>query len=109
LNESEFVALTDRVLGTIGAAIDASGEDLDWSQNDGVLTIECPDGSRVIVNRHLPNRELWVAARSGGFHFRSDGARWGDTRSGEPIEAALTRLLREQADVAIEFGALPAG
>jgi len=108
LNESEFVALTDRVLGAVGAAIDASGEDLDWSENDGVLTIECPDDSRVIVNRHLPNRELWVAARSGGFHFRSDNARWGDTRGGEELGALLTRLLREQSGVAIEFGALPA-
>jgi len=108
VNESEFVGLTDRVLAAVGAAIDASGEDLDWSENDGVLTIECADGSRVIVNRHLPNRELWVAARSGGFHFRSEGARWGDTRSGEELGAALARLLREQGDAAIEFGTLPA-
>jgi CyaY protein len=109
LNESEFVALSDRVLGAIGAAIDRSGEDLDWSENDGVLTIESPGGGRVIVNRHLPNRELWVAARSGGYHFRSDGVRWGDTRSGEELGATLTRLLREQADAAIEFAPLPAG
>jgi len=109
LNESEFVALSDRVLGAIGAAIDQSGEDLDWSENDGVLTIESPGGSRVIVNRHLPNRELWVAARSGGYHFRSDGERWGDTRSGEELGATLARLLREQADATIEFAPLPAG
>jgi CyaY protein len=108
LNESEFVALSDLVLGAIGARIDQSGEDLDWSENDGVLTIEFPGGSRVIVNRHVPNRELWVAARSGGHHFRSDGARWCDTRSGEELGAALTRLLREQADATIEFASLPA-
>jgi CyaY protein len=106
-SESEFVALTDRVLGAIGAAIDAGGEDLDWSENDGVLTIECPDGSRVIVNRHLPNRELWVAARSGGFHFRIDSGRWRDTRGGEELAVGLSRLLQLQAGVAIEFGALP--
>jgi CyaY protein len=108
MNESEFVALTDRVLGAIGAAIDESGAELDWSENDGVLTIECPDGSRLIVNRHLPNRELWVAARSGGFHFRSDGARWHDTRGAEELGAALTRLLKKQAEATIAFEALPA-
>ena len=106
-SESEFVALTDRVLAVIGAAIDAGGEDLDWSENDGVLTIECPDGSRVIVNRHVPNRELWVAARSGGFHFRVDGGGWRDARGGEELAAALSRLLRLQADVVIDFGSLP--
>ena len=107
-SESEFVALTGRVLAAIGAAIDAAGEDLDWSENDGVLTIVCPDGSRIIVNRHLPNRELWVAARSGGFHFRIDGGHWRDTRGGEELAAALSRLLERQADIAIEITALPA-
>jgi CyaY protein len=106
-SESEFVALTDRVLGAVGAAIDAGGDDLDWSENDGVLTIECPDGSRIIVNRHLPNRELWVAARSGGLHFRIDGGGWRDTRSGEELAAALSRLLELQAGVAIDLGVLP--
>jgi len=108
LNESEFVALSDRVLGAIGAAIDQSGEDLDWSENDGVLTIECSDGSRLIVNRHTPNREIWVAARSGGFHFHVDRDRWRDSRSGEELSAALTRLLRLQANTTIEFEPLPA-
>jgi len=108
VSESEFVALTERVLAAVGAAIDASGEDLDWSENDGVLTVECPDGSRLIVNRHVPNRELWVAARSGGFHFRSDGARWVDTRGGEELGVALARLLKQQAGATIELDALPA-
>jgi CyaY protein len=108
MNESEFVALSDRVLRAIGAAIDDSGADLDWSENDGVLTVECTDGSRLIVNRHTPNREIWVAARSGGFHFRSDGERWRDLRGGEELSAALTRLLRLQAGTTVEFKAFPA-
>ena len=108
VSESKFIALADRVLAAVGAAIDASGEDLDWSENDGVLTVECPDGSRLIVNRHVPNRELWVAARSGGFHFRSDGTRWNDTRGGEELGAALARLMQQQAGATVAFGALPA-
>jgi CyaY protein len=107
MNENEFVALTDRVLRAVGAAIDDSGTDLDWSENDGVLTVECPDGSRLIVNRHTPNREIWVAARSGGFHFRVEGERWRDSRGGEELSAALTRLLRLQSDTTVEFKALP--
>jgi CyaY protein len=108
ISESEFIGLTERALAAIGAAIDASGADLDWSENDGVLTIECPDGGRLIVNRHVPNREIWVAARSGGFHFRSDRGHWRDSRSGEELSAALSRLLRQEAGVGVEFGALPA-
>jgi CyaY protein len=107
IDESAFTALTDRVLKIIGTALDASGSDLDWADNDGVLSIECSDGSRVIVNRHVPNRELWVAARSGGFHFRAEGGAWRDTRSGEEIGTALERLLRTQAGNSVRLPALP--
>jgi len=109
IEESAFIALTDRVLETIGTALDAADNDLDWSENDGVLTIECADGSRVIVNRHLPNRELWVAARSGGFHFRAEGGAWRDTRSGEELATALERLLRSQAGAVVRLPPLPVG
>ena len=107
IDESAFTALADRVLKIIGTALDASGSDLDWADNDGVLSIECSDGSRVIVNRHVPNRELGVAARSGGFHFRAEGGAWRDTRSGEEIGTALERLLRTQAGNSVRLPALP--
>ncbi len=111
-SESEFVAVTDRVLAAMGtaldAAIDSSDADLDWSLNDGVLSIDCGAGGKLVVNRHVPNREIWVAARSGGFHFHHDAGSWRDTRSGEELGAALSRLLRLQAQLAIVFPALPA-
>ncbi len=107
-DESAFVALTERVLAAIGAALDkADNDDLDWSENDGVLTIECGT-ERIIVNRHVPNREIWVAARSGGFHFRLRDGAWADTRSGEELAALLRRLLREHCGVAIDLPALAA-
>jgi CyaY protein len=109
IDESAFIALTDRVFDTIGAALDAAESDLDWSENDGVLTIECADGSRVIVNRHMPNRELWVAAKSGGFHFRAEGGAWRDTRSGEELGTALEQLLQAQGGVVVHLPPLPVG
>ncbi|HEV2685344.1 MAG TPA: iron donor protein CyaY [Actinomycetota bacterium] len=102
-DESAFVALTERVLAAIGAALDkADNDDLDWSENDGVLTIEC-GAERIIVNRHVPNREIWVAARSGGFHFRLRDDAWTDTRGGEELAAVLRRLLREHCGVGIDL------
>ena len=61
----------------------------------GIVEIEFDDGSKIIVNRHGAAREIWVAARSGGFHFRWDGAAWRDTRDGS---RAVRRALR--ADLA---------
>lgn len=109
-SEGEFIAIADRALAAIGAALDAaidgSDADLDWSLNDGVLSIDCGEDGKLIVNRHVPNREIWVAARSGGFHFRPDAGSWRDTRSGEELGVALTALLRLQADVAVSFPVL---
>jgi len=109
--DSEFMAATDHVLAAIGAALDAaladSDVDLDWNLNDGILEIECEDGSKLIVNRHLPNREIWVAAKSGGFHFSPRDGTWRDTRSGGSLAAALTELLRSQAGLAVALPPLP--
>ena len=107
MTESEFIATADVLLAAIGnaldAAADASDADIDWSLNDGILAIDCGPGGKLIVNRHVPNREIWVAARAGGYHFRADGDRWVDTRSGQTLDATLSRLLREQAGIAIDF------
>ncbi len=64
------------------------------------------DGGKLIVNRHVPNREIWVAARSGGFHFRRDGDRWRDTRGGDELGAVLERLLAEQAGLVVRLAPL---
>jgi CyaY protein len=106
--DSDFVALADRVLGAIGAALDAADADVDWTQNDGVLAIDCGAGGKLIVNRHQPTREIWVAARSGGFHFHAQGGTWRDTRDGTELGVALTHLLRAQAAIEIELPVLPA-
>ena len=106
--ESDFSALADRVLVAIGAALDAGDADVDWTLNDGVLTIDCGPGGKLIVNRHLPSREIWVAARSGGFHFRGAGGAWRDTRDDSELGPALARLLQAQADVTITLPSLPA-
>ena len=74
MTETEFIAAADaharRHRRGARRALATSDADVDWSLNDGILEIECADGSKLIVNRHVPNREIWVAARSGGFHFR---------------------------------------
>ena len=113
--DSTFIAAADATLSAIGSALDAALEGdgseadngTDWSLLDGILEIECADGSRIIVNRHVPNREIWVAARSGGFHFRVDGGAWRDARSGAELASLLRRLLLDQAGLVVDLTALP--
>jgi CyaY protein len=82
MNDNEFNALADAALQAIEAGLERSGADLDFEMvNDQVLQIEFADGSKILVNRHDAMREIWVAARSGGFHYRWNGQRWQDARA----------------------------
>ena len=102
MTESEFHRAVDAVLARIESAAEAN-ERLDVELESGILTILCADASRVIVNRQTANREIWVAARSGGFHFRfADGA-WRDTRSGEELFAAVARVVESQSGARLAF------
>jgi CyaY protein len=96
MTESDFHRAVDAVLARIEQALEAH-DALDVDLEGGVLSIECPDGSRVIVNRQTPNREIWVAARSGGFHYAWRDGEWRDTRSGDELFASLARILGSQA------------
>ena len=102
MNETEFAALADQALGRIDAALEQSGIDADVELKEGgVIEIEYADGSRMVINRHGVSREIWVAARAGGFHFRWDGAAWRDTRDGSELFAALSRLVSAQGGQAV--------
>ncbi len=93
MNEAQFDSLAEQTLRSIERALEASGLDADFELKEGgVLEIEFADRSKVIVNRHGAAREIWVAARSGGFHFRWDGAAWRDTRDSSELFATLSRL-----------------
>jgi CyaY protein len=95
MNESQFEALATAALEKIERALEKT--DLDFQlKAGGVLEIEFDDGSKIIVNRHGAAREIWVAARSGGFHFRWDGAAWRDTRDGSELFAALSSLVSQE-------------
>jgi len=97
MDEHEFGSLAEHALERIEAALEESGVEADVERKEGgVLEIEYADGSRMVINRHAAAREIWVAAPSGGFHFRWDGTAWRDTREGSELFAALSRLVSAQ-------------
>lgn len=103
MNESDFHRAVDAVLAQVESAVEAI-DGLEVDLEAGILTVTCPDRSRVIVNRQTPNREIWVAARSGGFHFSQREGAWRDTRSGEELFASLARLIEAQSGARVAFG-----
>ncbi|MBK7815891.1 MAG: iron donor protein CyaY [Rhodocyclaceae bacterium] len=98
MEEREFNLLADRMLASIEDAIDGCGADVDLEvKPGGVLELEFDDGGKIIINRHSAAREIWVAARSGGYHFRPEGGRWIGTRDGEELMMAIARCMAEQS------------
>ena len=98
MTPSEFDSLADAMLERIARAVEESGADCDCEpKGSGVLELEFADGTRIVVNRHSAARQIWVAARSGGYHFRWNGSDWVDTREGSELLAALSRLVSEQS------------
>jgi CyaY protein len=96
MSESEFVELAESTLAAIERAIDSAGIDIEASRAGNVLTLELADGSKVIVNSQTPMQQMWVAAKSGAFHYARNGDRWLDTRDGSELFATLSRLISAQ-------------
>jgi len=102
MDDAEFASRADAALHRVEQSLEECGVDADvLLKEGGILELEFPDGSKIIVNRHAAAREIWVAARSGGFHFRWDGAAWRDTRDASELFAALSRLVSAQAGQAV--------
>ena len=105
MNDAEFATLSGAALDRIEQRLEASGADLDFDlAAGGVLEIEFADGSKIIVNRHGAAKEVWVAARSGGFHFRWDGKAWIDTRDSTKLMSALSALVSIQSGESVDLG-----
>lgn len=102
MTEAEFNQASTATLARIEAALEAA--DLDFeTPADGIIEIEFDDGSKIIVNRHGVAREIWVAARSGGFHFKPANGDWVDTKDATPLFAKLAGLIAAQGGGPVSF------
>jgi len=105
MSEARFHDLVDQVQTTVEDAFDDSGLDVDLENSSGVLTVRFENGTQLILSRQPALRQLWVAARSGGFHFDFDesGSLWISDSTREPLGELLSRATREQAGEDVEF------
>jgi frataxin len=96
MDETSFHALADRALaGIMETAENVLADHLEADIQAGVLTLELTDGRQYVLNKHGPNREIWLSSpKSGASHYAWDAARkeWLSTRGGD----SLTRLLADE-------------
>ena len=107
LSDSEDHAKTAAVLAGVEACIDAWLQDdvvdIDSQRSGGLLELSFPNGSKIVINTQPPLHELWMAARSGGFHYKYVGGAWADTRDGRDFFDALSACASEQGGKPLRF------
>jgi CyaY protein len=107
LTERQYHALTGAVLAGVEATVDSWLQDdlvdIDTQRTGGLLELTFPGGSKIVLNTQPPLQELWLAARSGGFHFRHVDGHWRDTRDGGDFYDALSACASEQAGRPLRF------
>jgi frataxin len=107
MDNSQFESLADATLGRIQAAIEAlPGGSLDAEIVSGILTIETGTGAKFLLNRHGPNRQIWLSSPvSGAWHFAwsPDVEAWISTRGGEGLEEILSRELSSAAGESVSL------
>lgn len=105
LTEARFHGLIDDLQQAVEDIFEDSDLDIDLENSAGVLSVRFENGSQLILSRQEPLRQLWLAARSGGFHFDYDEAagRWICDASGDSLGELLARVTLEQVGEELEF------
>ena len=108
MTELEYLDRAEALLATVEAECDRINEsgqtDIDNQRVGGMVTLVFDDRSQIVVNLQKPLHEVWLAARSGGYHYTyADGA-WRDTKTGEEFFARLSLAASEHAGQALRFG-----
>jgi CyaY protein len=107
LTDAEFHTRSQAVLDHLESLLDRWLEDdvvdIDGHRSGGLLEMKFPNGSVVVVNTQPPLHELWVAAQSGGYHFKYRDGAWRDTREGADFFELLSKAASQQSGVTLQF------
>lgn len=104
MNESEFDKKATDTLLRIEQGIEESGADIDFEAAGGILTLEFANGTKIIINKQGAARQIWVAAKSGGYHYGFVDGQWINDQGGGELMSELSRFIREQSDEEVNLG-----
>ena len=82
---------------------DTTDADVDSQRSGGMITLTFPNRTQIIINQQKPLHEIWMAAKSGGYHYRFDGSQWLDTKGAGEFFAHLGRAASAQSGLPLQF------
>lgn len=107
MTDLEFLDRAEAALQAIETACDRinddSDADVDNQRTGGMVTLVFANRSQIVVNLQKPLHEIWMAARSGGYHYKWDGQAWVDTKGQGELFGQLSRCASEQAGQPLVF------
>lgn len=107
MTDSEFMNQAEILLKAVEASCDrindAALADIDNQRVGSMVTLVFANRSQMVINLQKPLHEIWLAAKSGGYHYKFDGAQWVDTKGQGEFFANLSRFASEQADCSLVF------
>lgn len=107
MTDSEFLDRAEILLKTIEASCDRINDecdaDVDNQRVGSMVTLTFSNASQIIINLQKPLHEVWMAAKSGGYHYRWTDSQWQDTKGQGEFFAELTRNASVQAGQALQF------
>ena len=108
MTDFEYQNLAESVLKAVEITCDQLNEkidvDIDNQRTGGMVTLAFPNQSQIIINLQKPLQEIWMATKSGGFHYRFNSQQWQDTKSASEFFGDLSRYASEQSRQALVFG-----
>jgi CyaY protein len=109
MTDLEFMDRAESLLKSIESTCDRLNDqtdaDIDNQRVGGMITLTFENRSQIVVNLQKPLHEVWLAARSGGYHFKYDGTQWLDTKGQGEFFSVLSRDASRQAAVKLDFSA----
>lgn len=107
MNDLEYADRAEQLLLAVEQCVDrineATDADIDSQRSGGLITLVFANGSQIVINQQRPLHEIWMAARSGGYHYRFDGQAWQDTKGAGEFYAALSRDASTQSGLPLSF------
>lgn len=96
MQDSDFHDEVDEIFDALEDALDEVEDDVDVDNSGGVLNVTCPNGSSVIFSRQVATHEIWIAAKSGGFHLHKNDSGWFCAPTNETLDQIVRRIFSEQ-------------
>ena len=107
MTDTEFMNLAEALLLAVERHCDRINEntdaDIDNQRVGGMVTLVFANRSQIVINLQKPLHEVWLATRSGGYHYRHDGQAWMDTKGQGDFWAQLSADASAQAGLPLVF------